>query len=410
MKFTYKAFDRAGRGVNDIVEAPSASDASEILRKRGLFVSEIREARAGAAAPTAEKRPPILGSNKRLKCVANFARQMTVLVSTGTTVVEAMQSLEQQATDEDWKKVLSAIRRRVEEGEPLSSAMEEHPQYFDAVCRSLIAAGESGGKLDAMLERLSALTRQQVKIRTQLSGAMVYPALLSCVGVAVMALMIGFVLPRFEGLFKTLDAPLPPTTRVLMDLSHLLSTHWPWFLGGIVALVSGVFMWATSGVGRVMIDRLMVGLPQVGGVTRAFATARIIRVLGVLIEGKVPMLDALRLTKAAAGNSLYAALLEKSEEVVTRGESLSAAWGSSDLIRGGVVEALRSGERTGQIAPVLLNMADFMDEDNEVLVKTLTGIIEPVILILMGIGVGIVAISMFLPLFDLTAMQGGGAP
>jgi type II secretory pathway component PulF len=136
----------------------------------------------------------------------------------------------------------------------------------------------------------------------------------------------------------------------------------------------------------------------------------VIRVLGVLIEGKVPMLDALRLTKAAAGNSLYAALLEKSEDVVTRGESLSAAWGSSDLIRGGVVEALRSGERTGQIAPVLLNMADFMDEDNEVLVKTLTGIIEPVILILMGIGVGIVAISMLLPLFDLTAMQGGGAP
>jgi len=410
VKFTYKAFDRAGRGVSDVVDAATAADASDVLRKRGLFVSEIREARAGAAVPSTEKRSPILGGNKRLKFVANFARQMTVLVGTGTTVVEAMQSLEQQATDEDWKRVLSGMRRRLEEGETLSSAMEAHPHYFDAVCRSLIAAGESGGKLDAMLERLSALTRQQVKIRTQVSGALVYPALLSCVGVAVMTLMIGFVLPRFEGLFKTLDAPLPPTTKMLMDLSKLLSMHWPWFLGCLVAGGVGVFFWLTSGAGRVLVDKIMVRLPQVGDVTRSFATARIIRVLGVLIEGKVPMLDALRLTKAASGNSLYAALLERSEDIVTRGESLSAAWGSSDLIRGGVVEALRSGERTGQIAPVLLNMADFMDEDNEVLVKTLTGIIEPVILIAMGIGVGLVAISMFLPLFDLTAMQGGGAP
>jgi type II secretory pathway component PulF len=410
MKFTYKAFDRAGRAVNDVVDANTAADASELLRKRGLFVSDIRESRAGAASPTAERRGPILGGNKRLKNVANFARQMTVLVSTGTTVVEAMQSLENQATDEDWKKVLSAIRRKVEEGEPLSSAMEDHPGYFDPVCRSLIAAGESGGRLDAMLERLSKLTRQQVKIRTQLSGAMVYPALLSCVGIAVMTLMIGFVLPRFEGLFKTLDAPLPPTTKVLMDISRMLSSYWPIFASGVAALIVGIVFWQASASGRALIDRLLLSLPQIGSITRSFATARIIRVLGVLLEGKVPLLEALRLTRAAAGNTLYAALLERSEDVVTRGESLSAAWASSDLIRGGVVEALRSGERTGQIAPVLLNVADFMDEDNEVLVKTLTGIIEPVILILMGIGVGFVAISMFLPLFDLTAMGGGGAP
>jgi len=233
--------------------------------------------------------------------------------------------------------------------------------------------------------------------------------LLSCVGIGVMTLMIGFVLPRFEGLFKTLDAPLPPTTKILMDLSRLLSHYWPLFGGGAIALIVGVFVWQGSVSGRAVIDRVLLALPQVGNVTRSFATARVIRVLGVLIEGKVPLLEALRLTRAAAGNTRYAALLERSEDVVMRGESLSSAWASSDLIRGGVVEALRSGERTGQIAPVLLNVADFLDEDNEVLVKTLTGIIEPVILIIMGIGVGIVAVSMFLPLFDLTAMGGGGA-
>ncbi|MFO0376397.1 MAG: type II secretion system F family protein [bacterium] len=409
MRFTCKAFDRAGRTVNEVVEAASRDEASEVLRRRGLFVSDVRESRAGSTAAVT-KRGPLFGAGKRRKCLAHFARQMTVLVGTGTTIVEAIRSIEQQAEDAEWRKTLGAICKRVEEGEPLSVAMESHPEYFDSVSRSLVAAGESGGRLDAMLARLSALTRQEIKIRSQLSAAMIYPTLLSCMGVAVLGLMIGFVLPRFEGLFKTLDAPLPPTTRLLMDLSHLLASHWPLMAGGAAMMIVTGYVSVTSQAGRSMIDRLLVRLPQIGNVTRAFATARVIRVLGVLIEGKVPMLEALRLTKAAAGNALYAALLETSEDVVTRGEALSTAWGGSDLIRGGVVDALRSGERTGQVAPALLNMAEFLDEDNELMVKTLTGIIEPIILIAMGIGVGLIAVSMFLPLFDLTAMQSGGAP
>jgi type IV pilus assembly protein PilC len=386
MRFTCKAFDRAGRTVNEVVEAASRDEASEVLRRRGLFVSDVRESRAGSTAAVT-KRGPLFGAGKRRKCLAHFARQMTVLVGTGTTIVEAIRSIEQQAEDAEWRKTLGAICKRVEEGEPLSVAMESHPEYFDSVSRSLVAAGESGGRLDAMLARLSALTRQEIKIRSQLSAAMIYPTLLSCMGVAVLGLMIGFVLPRFEGLFKTLDAPLPPTTRLLMDLSHLLASHWPLMAGGAAMMIVTGYVSVTSQAGRSMI-----------------------RVLGVLIEGKVPMLEALRLTKAAAGNALYAALLETSEDVVTRGEALSTAWGGSDLIRGGVVDALRSGERTGQVAPALLNMAEFLDEDNELMVKTLTGIIEPIILIAMGIGVGLIAVSMFLPLFDLTAMQSGGAP
>jgi len=222
--------------------------------------------------------------------------------------------------------------------------------------------------------------------------------------------MLGFVLPRFEGLFKSLDTPLPPTTKVLMAASHLLRERW-YFAAGGVALVGFSFkMWITSTTGRLSIDRFSVRAPQVSKVTRSFATARIARVLGVLVAGKVPLIDAIKLTRLSSNNTLYQALLDRAEDAVTRGENISSAFADPVLIHPSVCEALRSAERSGQIGPVLLSMADHLDEDNEILVKSAASIIEPLILMILGVLVGGVAISMFLPLFDLTAAGGGAVP
>lgn len=410
MKYRYTAFDKSGRSVRDTVEAPDKSEATELVRKRGLFVTEMTEAgRRETSAPAARR------GSVRLKDLANFSRQMAVLVSTGTPLVEAMEALERQSPEGPWREVVADVRKRVEEGKQLSEAMEAHPDVFDGICRSLVAAGESGGKLDAMLERLARLTRQQQKVRSSLVGAMVYPCLLIVVGLVVMCVMIGFVMPRFEGLFKTLGAPLPPSTEALMAGGEFLRGYWWAVAGGIGFGAAGLKFWLASPSGRLFMDGLLVGLPQVGKVTRSFATARVARVLGVLLEGKVALLDALRLTRQATGNTRYAALIERVEDAVTRGESVSAALGAPasegpNLISPAVCEAVRSGEKTGQIGPVLLSVAEAMDEDNEVLMKSLTSLIEPLILVGLGVMVGVVAISMFLPLFDLTAAGGAMGP
>src|SRR5687768_13172185 len=225
MTFHYEAFDPAGRVVTGTIDAGDTSEAIELLRRQGLYVTQ-----ADAAAVTVKvdphRRRLRLGRGARLKNLAMFTRQLSVLVSSGTPLVQALAALERQAQEPAWKEVVASVRLRVEEGSTLAQAMESHPTVFDAVCRSLIAAGEGGGGFDKMLDRLAVLTRKQVHVRAAVVGAMVYPALLIFIALNVLSVMMLFVLPRFAGLFATLDAPLPPTTQLLMDTSALMQSYW----------------------------------------------------------------------------------------------------------------------------------------------------------------------------------------
>jgi len=409
MKVCYAGYDKAGGSVSGSIEAATIAVAREQLKKQGLFVTRAENDAASATGSRSGAFKDFFGKGGKLRDVSILLRQMAVLVSTGTTVVDSLLVHERQLKPGAWRTALEDVRQRVEEGAQLSEAMGARPEYFDAVCRSLIAAGESRGKLGEMLQRLATLMRQQMRVRGALIGAMVYPCLLSCVAVAVMALMMGFVLPRFEGLFVTLGAPLPPTTQMLMSISAVVCQWWWAFLGGLIAMAVGFKLWLGSATGRRMLDIVLVRAPSIGRIVRCMAMARIARVLGVLLEGKVTLLDALALTRQSTTNCLYTALIAKAEECVTRGEPVSAAFGDASLVSTSVCEAIRAGERTGQIGAVLLTLADFMDEDNEVVIKSLTSIIEPLILIVLGIMVGFVAISMFMPLFDLAGAGGGAA-
>lgn len=413
MRYAYRAFDLAGKTVSDVVEAADAGEATEQLRRRGLFVAEVREAGgAGGGGVAAETRGGgfSLGGGGRVKKLALFTRQLAVLISTSTPVVEAIAALEKQTPDPAWRAVIADVRQKIEEGASLSDAMRAHPKCFDSVCCSLIQAGESSGQLDSMLERLAALTRQQQHVRSSLAGAMVYPCLLTVVGVGVLVLMLTFVLPRFAGLFETLKAPLPPTTEILMQLSALMIGHWYAFLVAPVGIAFGLRAWAGSAAGRRSLHSWVLRAPQVGRMARSFSTARVARLLGVLLVSKVPLVEALQLTRQGTANLCYADLLARAEEAVTRGESVSVALAGGGLISPSVCEAVRNGEKAGRVGEVLVSIADYMDEDNEVVVRSLTSILEPVILIVLGVVVGTVALSMFMPLFDLASMtqQGGG--
>lgn len=409
MKLSYQAFDKTGKPTRDTIEAVDTDDAREQLRRRGFYVTQI----GGSPVVPA----PILGPKtsrggsrtKRLKHLAMFAQQMYVLISSGTRVVESLEAIEQQIKDEQWRRVVVDIRKHIEQGASLAEATQLHPQYFDMVSQNLISAGEATGKLPLMLERLAKLTQGQIKVRTALAGAMVYPALLMFVAVGVLSMMLMFVLPRFSSLFETLDVPLPPTTKFLVVLSDTLRAYWWVILLALAGGMVGLKMWFGTESGKQGIDMLMVRLPHLGKVTRNFSTARIARLLGIMLDSYMPLLDVLGLVRQAMGNMYYVKLLANAEEAVTRGESISSAFSSSDLINPSVCQVVRAGEQSGQVAPLLLNVADMMDEENNVLVKSLMSIVEPLILIILGVLVGFVALSMFMPLFDLMGSSPGAS-
>jgi type II secretory pathway component PulF len=408
MKFAYQAVDGAAKVVNDTIDAADATEALDTLRRKGLFVGDLRPASSAAlSSARPSKKGKRMGTGRRLKNMTMFTRQLSVLVSSGTPLVQALGALERQTKDALWRDTVTAIRMKVEEGSTLSEAMADHPRVFDAVARSLISAGESGGSFDVMLDRLAVLSRKQLHVRSAVVGALIYPSLLIVVAVAVLALMLLFVLPRFAGLFETLDVELPPMTLILMACSNFLRAYWwaiPLVLGGGAFAARG---WLKTAAGRRTVDSTMLKLPAIGAIVRSFAVARIARVLGVLLAGKVPLLEALGLARLTVSNYRYVDLVTKAEDAVTRGSNVSTVFSQTDLVSPALCEAIRAGEQSGQMGPLLLNIADFLDEENEVVVKSLTSILEPVILIALGLVVGLVALSMFLPLFDLTAAAHG---
>ena len=405
MRLAYRAWDNAGKLIADVVDANDFAEARENLRKQGLHVTELSEA-GGKSHSMGQRRKKSVGRGTRLKQLSAFCKQLYVLIKTGTPIVQALEASERQTRDASFKQVVTDVRAKVEEGVPLSEAMQTHPEYFDIVTRSLIAAGESAGRLPMMLERIGALTRKQVQVRGNIVGAMIYPSLLISVAMGVLMLMMTFVLPRFAGLFEQLDTPLPPATAVLMDISYVLRNFWWAILAGLILSIGGFVAWQKTPGGKRARDTALLRLPLIGPMFRNFATAKIARLMGILLDSYLPLLDVLGLVKQATNNMHYENMMARAERAVTHGEPMSSAFSDEKLINSSVYEALRNGESSGQIAPLMLTVADFLDEENETVVRSLTSILEPVILIVLGMVIGFVAVSMFLPLFDLTASAG----
>lgn len=407
MRFSYIAYDKSGKEVMGSVEAATAADATTQLRRKGIYVASISESDGSGRGPAATS-ARINVAGKHLKSLAMFTRQLYVLVRSGTPLAQSLTAIQKQVKGEEWQAVIGDLRKRLEGGCSLHEAMENHPRHFDSIYRGLVLAGESSGKLPEMLERLAELAKKRLHVRTAVRGAMVYPCLLVTVATTVLVVLLMVVVPKFQELFKSMDVPLPPTTQVMIMLSNALWSYWWALLLAAAGCVLLMRLYLHSRMGRRAVDLLLLRLPRVGDITRSFAIASITRLLGVLLNSHVPMLSAMRLTRYATNNSLYIEHMERAEELVSQGQPLSATFEDSPLFSPSVCEAARSGEKSGEVGSLMLNLADFLDDENEMLLKVLTSVIEPVILVFMGLIVGLVAVSMFMPMFDLTAMTNGG--
>lgn len=401
MKWRYVGYDTAGAAKRGVIEAASEAAARDKLRQGGVIVLEIAED-SGSHRP---KR--IKGPKGKLGEISQFMRHLSVLIASGTPLSEGVQAMESQTRDEKFQKVLNRIRGEIESGTPLSEAMAAHPGYFDEVCRAMVAAGESSGKLGDMLERIASLMRQKLAMRRAVVGAMIYPVILIAIGFIVVLVMLIMVFPRFEEMFDSLDTPIPPSTQMFLWLSTMLRQWWWALLAGVVpGFVLLRFVLQQPATVRAM-ERALLSAPKIGEIARSIASARMARMVSLLLESHLPLLDVLSLCAGSMRSPEYAALLNQAHDAVEIGQPMSTVFEDTELVHGLVREGVRTGERTGRIGMMLGNVADFLEEENEATLKALSAIIEPLLLVTLGLVVGGIATSMFLPLFDLTASAGG---
>jgi type II secretory pathway component PulF len=332
-----------------------------------------------------------------------FTRQMTMLLTSGSGLVPALSAIAPQMRAEKHRRMLEAIRNDLEEGLTLTDALNRYPRVFDASYCAVVAAGESSARLPQMFARLAVILGKRRAMKNKVIGSLIYPTLLIGLSIKIMAVMLFFVVPRFAEMFDTLGVAVPATTQALLHLAGALRSYWYLALLLVAGTIAGLVYLFRSPNGRQLVANMQTRIPLVRYLARRLIQGQTFRILGMLIEARVGLLEALELAGRVTRNDQFQALFTAMSDSVTRGESVSGAMDNGKLIGPSIVQAVRTGEQSGRLGEAITFAADVLDEENTELLATATKLIEPMVLIGMGLVVGIVAISLFMPLFDMTA-------
>ncbi len=408
MKIAYKGIDGGGATVTDVIEAPSIAEAIDSLRQRGLFVTDIRESSGrdkidrGTGVTVASGTASAPG-RLHISELLFFTRQMAMLLRAGSPLVPALLAIGKQMKGSS-RAVIDKIRRDIESGRGLADAMKRFPKTFPEPYVAVVGAGEMSASLPDMFTRLAVLVNRKREIRNRIISAAAYPALLILLSVAIVTTMVIFVLPRFKALFASLNTPLPMSTKLMFGLSFFVRGHWMWLVGAAgVSLFCFIMLCKTQG-GRQWLCDAQTRLPMVGKLFSRLVVAQMYRVMGLLLESRVGLMESLNLTRRISANKDYQALIAAMIEAVERGDRMGEAMMRSAMIPPSVAQAVSTGEESGHLDQALLFVADVLDEENSQIINAVTKLIEPLILIIMGFIVGGIALSLFIPLFDLAAM------
>jgi type IV pilus assembly protein PilC len=410
----FTALNSRGALVADRLVAENVAEAYAELTGRGLtpvridVKSDSTSAQAKGLQSIIRKLSSYDAANPKRaakKEVPFFTSQMSILLETGTPVVASLEAIERQTKCPHWRMLVSQLKQHVEEGGTLASGMAFYPQQFDAIYVSMISAGESSGTLPNILGHLAGMSRQTDRLRHRIISAMIYPAMLTCIAISVIFVMAFFVLPRFALVFAEMHVKLPDSTKALMAFSDFVRQNIILSLVITVSAVTGVVYWLRSKVGRRFISRNILRIPIFGSLVCSVINARLFRLLGLMINADVPLLESLELATKATRNYLYVELLQRVHDSVLNGQLMYEAMADSKLMPPSISQMIHTGEKNGQTGKVLAMLADYYDDRNETKIGTLTSIMEPIILIVMGFVIGSVAISLVLPLFDLSRIS-----
>ena len=408
--FAYSGRTRTGQTVTGERIADTMDAAVSALRREQIMVTRIDPAKAAAAkAEAKEVKPgaPKPGKSVPAKNLAIFTRQFSVMIDAGLPLVQCLDILGKQEPHKNFSAVILKVREDVEGGAALADSMKRHPKTFDALYSNMIAAGEAGGILDTILKRLAVYIEKNVKLKSDVKSAMIYPVAVIVIAVVVVGAILWKVIPTFASLFSGLGAELPMPTRVVIAASDFV-VAWGW----LIVIGLGIAGWMTKRYyatenGRFAIDAILLKMPVLGNIIRKVSVARFCRTLSTLLSSGVPILDGLDITARTSGNAIIERAIQTTRTGIERGETVSGPLRETGVFPGMVVQMINVGETTGALDTMLSKIADFYEDEVDIAVAGMLTLLEPIMIAFLGVVVGGIVIAMYMPIFDLISKLTG---
>jgi type IV pilus assembly protein PilC len=401
--FEYEVQGDAGLPRGGVIEATSPAEATQILRSQGMVLLSLRPvSKPGNWLETLRKLN--VSSGPGLKDVQNFSNQLAVMIKAGINIRNAIEGAADQAQNPKFKKILEQIKADVESGRPFSDALTREPKIFSPLYVNMVRASELSGNFGHMLERISAYQARQIETRNMVRGAMIYPVIIAVMAVVTTVFLLTFVLPRFTTLFAGKEDLLPTPTKLLMAISLFLRTYWYAVIAAVGATIAGISYAIKTPAGVEIWDRLKLRLPLIKRMFRALYITRGVHTMGELVSAGVPMLETLGITAAVSGNSVYRRLWQTVEQAVRQGEKIATTLQKRPELPRNVIQMISAGEESGQLGRVLGDISEYYAKELRDTIKAVTGMIEPIMILIMGVLVGFIAMSIILPIFKMSSL------
>ena len=397
--YNYKAINDKGESVRGVISAESVKIASDKLRKGGVYLSSIKEATGSRRSSISLPWTGVSTSE-----LAVMTRQFSTLVSSGLPLETSLVALYEQTDDQKLKEILSQVRSRVSEGSSLHVALEEHKNVFSDLYVSMVRAGEASGTLDVVLGRLADFLEKQQELTSKIRGAMIYPAIMFIVGLGVLVFMMTFVIPKVADIFEASNKALPFVTVVLIGASDFLRENFALILVFMAAVFFFAHRYVKTPSGRKVYDRFSLRVPVFGKMSSKVMISRFTRTLSTLLSSGIPLLESVKVSESFLGNSLYVENIKDVRVKVAEGAAFGSSLGQTGIFPPLVVRMVSVGEEAGKIEDMLSKVADMYDTEVDGMLSTLTSLLEPVMILIMGVVMGFIVFAILLPVLNLTSV------
>ena len=400
--YKWVAETKKGKILKGELEAADERIAQLQLKRRSLTIKKIKAKPKDLFENVAFFQPKITA-----KDVVIFTRQFSTMIDAGLPLVQGLTILAEQTENKTFQNVLKTVTKDVEGGSSLAEALKKHPKVFDALYVNLVAAGEIGGILDTILQRLAAYIEKAEKLKTRIKGAMTYPIIVVAIAILVIAVILIFVIPVFQEMFSSFGKALPVPTQIVVNMSEFLKGNIHYVIGAFIVFVFAFKKYRNTKKGRKQTDALALKLPVFGNLLKKSAVARFTRTLGTMISSGVPILDALEIVAKTSGNVILEEIIYEVRSSIAEGQTIAEPLSEADIFPRMVVQMISVGEATGALDTMLNKIADFYDDEVDAAVEALTSMLEPLLMVFLGGSIGGLVVAMYLPIFQMAAAMGG---
>ncbi|HUT70598.1 MAG TPA: type II secretion system F family protein [Desulfatiglandales bacterium] len=392
---------KKGRVIKGQLDAVDERIARIQLKRRNIDVAKLKQKPKDIFGKVSFLQPRVTA-----KDIVVFTRQFSTMIDAGLPLVQGLNMLAEQSQNKTFKHILTQVTRSVEGGSTLADALGKHPKVFDSLFVNLVAAGEVGGILDTILQRLAAYIEKSEKLKSQIKGALTYPAVVVGIAVIVIAVIMIFVIPVFQDMFSSFGKALPGPTQLVVNMSNFSKNNIHWMILGVIIFAFAFRRYRGTASGRRRVDNILLRMPIIGELIRKVAVARFTRTLGTMIKSGVPILDALDITARTAGNVIVEEVILDARASIAEGQTIAEPLSESIIFPGMVTQMISVGESTGALDAMLEKIADFYDDEVDATVAAMTSMLEPLLMLFLGGSIGGLVIAMYLPIFQMAAAMG----